>query len=515
MGFLSSLLPIAGAAVGNMIAPGIGGAIGGALGSAVGGSGSKQSGTSTATTQQQLDPRIQAMLFGTSGSNGLLSQYQSLLNTPQSDAAKAYAGAAGDYLTQYGSQGLGAINNAAMGLMSGSAAPQASPSAVAAPATSNAAMVSATPNVNTLLGSAAQTQAQEAAPVGAVVASQIKAPDQNNLSLAPAYQSMIYGNSAQNPYLTSSLQSAVDLTNASYQKNQKDLTNNLMRNILPSLRSNSVLAGQYGGSRQGIAEGNALSDYTNQLTNANTQLGLANSANTTGQQASSYENGQNRALTAMQGLGAQQYGVASENAGYQQQANITNAANQMNMDQFNANQQQQANNTNAGLQQQMSLANLSNGQQTNLANQNAALQTNLANAGYQQQTGLSNASNQQQANLTNAGYQQQTSLANLQALLQSQQQNNSAALGGAGLLGGLLSQASGTVNAQDNYGLARAQGVNSLLAPYLSANSSTSTSSPLYSNTTGNLLGGAMLGSQLKNLFGGTDGSGSVENYLI
>jgi hypothetical protein len=56
MGFLKSLAPIAGAVVGNMIAPGIGGQIGGALGGAIaggGGGGNVQGAYNTAAGQQQ------------------------------------------------------------------------------------------------------------------------------------------------------------------------------------------------------------------------------------------------------------------------------------------------------------------------------------------------------------------------------------------------------------------------------------------------------------------------------
>jgi hypothetical protein len=121
-----------------------------------------------------------------------------------------------------------------------------------------------------------------------------------------------------------SLQAGNDLTSAQFQKNQTDITNNLTRNVLPSIRGGAIAAGQYGGSRQGIAEGNALSDYTNQLTSANTQLGAANSANTANALAGAYENGQSRALAATQGLGAQQYGVAQENAQLGQASQFAN-----------------------------------------------------------------------------------------------------------------------------------------------------------------------------------------------
>lgn len=393
MGLLSSLAGIAAPIVGNMIAPGIGGVIGGALGGAISGSSSPSSLTST--NQNHLDPRIDGMLFGSSGQGGLLNQYQSYLNQPQSQALQQYGQTAGDYLNNYGGADMGAIRDAATGLMGGNAAPTANIGAYA-------------------------------------VGNQVQAPGQNNLNLSGAYDHMINGDAGANPYLTKSLQNAVDMTNASFQKNQTDLTNNLMRNVLPSLRSNSVLAGQYGGSRQGIAEGNALSDFTNQLTNANLQLGLGNSANTTGQQANAFNQGQDRALAAMQGLGAQQYGVAGQNAA------TKNAAEFMNV---------------------------GNVQQNGLANQQAQLTTNA--------------------------------------------QNNGAVLGGAGLLGGLSGQAYGAATNNQNYGINRATQVNGLLAPYLGANSSSTSSQPLYQNTAGNVLGGAMLGGQMSGLLGSLGGGSS------
>jgi hypothetical protein len=309
MGLLSSIASIAAPIAGTIFGGPAGGAIGGALGGLLGSSGSPSSLTST--NQNHLDPRIDSMLFGSNGQGGLLSQYQSYLNQPQSQALQNYGQVANDYLNNAGAKDMYDIRGAASNLMGGNSAPTANIGAYA-------------------------------------VGNQVQAPNQNNLDLSGAYNQMINGNAGANPYLTNSLQNAVDMTNASFQKNQTDLTNNLTRNILPSLRSNSVLAGQYGGSRQGIAEGNALSDFTNQLTNANLQLGLANSANTTGQQANAFNQGQDRALAATQGLGAQQYGVAGQNA------NTKNAAEFMNV---------------------------GNVQQNNLANQQAQLATNAQNNG--------------------------------------------------------------------------------------------------------------------------------------
>jgi hypothetical protein len=344
----------------------------------------------TITNQNQLDPRISGMLFGENGQDGLLKQYQGML--PLSQGQQAYQQSGNDYLSKYSGSDMGQVHDAAGRLLQG-----------------NSAALAGIPSY--------------------AVGNQIQAPSQNNIDLTPTYQSLLSG--GNNAALRDSLKFGTDLTSAQFQKNQTDLTNNLMRNVMPSIRSNSVLAGQYGGSRQGVAEGNALSDYTNQLTNANTQIGLANSANTTGQLANDYQQGQDRALSAAQGLGAQQYATAGQNAATKNAAEFMNVGNQFDASKFNA--------------------------------------------------GTVNAVNGQ---------------------------NNAAALGGAGLLSGLSGQAQGAANSD----VSRAQGVNGLLAPYLGANSSSTTNQPIYQNTGGNILGGALLGRGLFNAFGG-GGVASAADY--
>lgn len=399
--------------------------VGGLLGS----KGSSQSGTATTTQQNQLDPRIQAMLFGdgTSSNPGLLSKYQAYLDQPQSQGLQNYGQASNDYLTNYGSSNMGAIQGAAGGLMSGNSAPQMTSAAASIPSYA--------------------------------VGNKVQAPTQNGLDLTGSYQNLLSG--GDTTALNNSMNAAVNATNAGYNTNLTNLTNTLQRNVLPGIGQNAVLAGQYGGSRQGVAQGLAISDYTNQLNNANTQLAATNSANTTAQAANAYQQGQDRALAATQGLGAQQYGIASQNA------NTANAAEFMNVgNQFDASK------TNAAL-----------GQQAGLANQGAQLTTNA--------------------------------------------QNNGAAAVGAGLLGGLTSSAyTGATNDQ-NYNVNRAGQVNSLLAPYMSANSSSTSSQPIYQNGMGNFLGGALgmssllngsnsggLLSGLSGLFG-SSGSGAVANTLF
>jgi hypothetical protein len=389
MGFLSSLAGIAAPIAGTLLGGPAGGAIGGAIGGLLGSSGQPKS--TTSTTQQQLDPRIEQILFGGSNGNGpqagLLSQYQDLLNQPQNAQLGQYGQAAQNYLGTNGAADLGAIRGAANSLIGG----------------------------NTAVGASLPAYA---------VGNQIKAPAQNNIDLSSTFGTLLGGGNTD--ALMKSLQAGNALTNQQLAQSQASLTDNFQKTVLPSIRGGAIAAGQYGSSRQGIAEGNAIQGLTKQLNDQATQVSLANSANNANALAGAYENGQNRALSAAQGLSAQQYATAGQNANTANQAEFMNVGNSFDASKFNASTQNQVNQANAG---------------------------------------------------------------------------NAAA--GAGLLGGLLGQTYGVGNAQDNYGLTRAQGVNGLLAPYLSANSTTTSTQPLYQNTANNVLGGALGGLQLGGLLGG------------
>lgn len=483
------------------------GAIGGAAVATVGGAllskgGSSQSGTQTQTTQQVLDPRIQQMLFGdgtgTGAGQGLLSQYQGYLNQPQGAGTAAYGQQAQDFLKNNAGGITGQLQGAATGLLGGGISAPQSQAAQAQGAQAQMApqMQAAQSNGNNgragILWNAGET----------ANAASVNAPPQNNTDLTGAYNKFVNGDAGANPYLTGALQAGVDATNAGYNKNVNTLTDQLQRNVLPGIRSNSVLAGQYGGTRQGIAEGNAIGDFTRQLNDNNAQLAATNSANTTGAQAQAFNQGQDRALAATQGLGAQQYGVAGQNAAMQQAANMQTSAqkqqanlqNQMTGNQtaqFDATQSQQNNQFNAGLLQQAAQA-----------NQGATQQNNQFNAGLQQQTGQ-----------YNAGLQQQTGLANQTSQLQTNGLNSNNTLGGMAGLSGLLASQYGAAQGQDNYGINRAGQVNGLLAPYLSANGGSTSSAPLYQNQGANILGGATAGLGLFNGLKGAS-SGSYGGFL-
>ncbi len=428
MGFLKDLVGIAAPIAGTIIGGPVGGAIGGALGGLASGSGQPKAQTST--TQQQLDPRISQMLFGNGGSDkGLLAQYQGMLNQPRSQAGQNFATANEGYLNGYGGADLDASRYAAYRAMQGNQAPTMQ----AAQATGGYATIPAY-----------------------AVGEKVNAPGQNNLDLTGSYNSLVNGAPGANPYLTGAIQKGINQSSAAFGNmlaDQKSATQDLLGNI----RGGAIAAGQYGGSRQALAEGKAIDSFNTNTSRAAAQFGQNNTDAAVAAQAGAYNSDRDRQLAATQGLSGQQYGVAQQEAGYAQQAQMQNVQNSFDASKTNANMYQQNNQFNAGLQQQ-----------AGLANQQSQLTTNA--------------------------------------------QNNGQLLGGAGLLSGLLGQASGQVNANDNWGLNRAQGVNSLLAPYLGANSSTTNSQPLYSNSTGNALGGAMLGANLSSLFGGGTDYSAIRN---
>lgn len=386
------------------------------IGGLLGGSGSKQSGTANTntTTTHKLDPRMDAMLFGSSNGGGpqtgLLSRYQGMLDQQQNDSLQRFSNTNANYLDWMGAADMGNMRNAALGMMNGNAAP-----------TMQAAGLNNAPAY--------------------AVGSTVKAPSQNNLDLSGSYNSLINGPAGANPHLMGAIQKGINQSTNAFQDMQRGATQNLMENIMPGIRSNSVLAGQYGGSRQGIAEGRALGDFATGMTQAMGRFGQNNTDAAVAAQAGAYDADRNRQLAATQGLGAQQYGVAHQNA-----------ANEMAAQMMNVNQH--------------------------------------------------NATNEAQANRNQAA-----NLANMQSQLTTNAQNASGALGGAGLLGGLLSGVTGNLNAQDNRGINRAAQVNSLIAPYINANSTTTSngSQPLYENRGAGFMGGALIGDRL---FGGGNQAG-------
>jgi hypothetical protein len=231
----------------------------------------------------KLDPRVTGMLYGPDGTTGqgLIDRYQGLLDTPQNAGLDIYGHAGDNYVGKFGAYDMEQQRGAA----------------------------------NTLMGG------------GGFAAPQVVAPSQNGIDLKPAYERFINGAPGDNPFLTKAIGSGIDMSKAAFTQQQDDSTKNLLENILPSIRSGAVMAGGYGGSRQGVAEGNALGQFAKEQERSLTNFGLGNTNAAVGAQSQAYDTDSNRALSATQGLGAQQYGVAQQDAQLKAQANALTSAN--------------------------------------------------------------------------------------------------------------------------------------------------------------------------------------------
>lgn len=144
-----------------------------------------------------------------------------------------------------------------------------------------------------------------------------------------AMQKMLSGR-PDNPYL----QQQIDAMS-------KNMARNVNENVMPGLRSEALASGQYGGSRQGIAEGLAMSRMNQDLAPAITNL-----------LGGSYENAQNRMFGTASQLNDQAFQNANtfNNQSFQN-ANL-NADRNMNTQQFNANLGLQNNNQEMQRQEQ-------------------------------------------------------------------------------------------------------------------------------------------------------------------
>lgn len=132
---------------------------------------------------------------------------------------------------------------------------------------------------------------------------------QGQLDPTKSLSGLLSGN-VNNPYLQ---QQASAMT--------RNLTRNLNENVMPGLRSEALASGQYGGSRQGIAEGLAASRLNQDLAPALTSMF-----------GGAHENAQQRMYGAATGLNEQAGNNATNNANRQLQA-----------DQFNSNLELQNN----------------------------------------------------------------------------------------------------------------------------------------------------------------------------
>ncbi len=235
------------------------------------------------------------------------------------------------------------------------------------------------------------------------------------------------------------------------------MSQNFNEQVMPGLRNEAVAAGQYGSSRQGIAEGLAT-------------RGLAQSMGD--MSANMYNNAYNTAQQNMYGTANNMAGLglnnAQANANRSLTADTTNAANQLNTQQFNAN---------LGLQ---------NNAQT--------LQNNQFNARQM------NAGNQFNANL---GLQNNT-----QAMQLAQQQLANRAQGlnilgtGNALQDQNYQQSLGLLDAPNQYNWNNLNRYASIVTPGAGIGGQSSSTAPNNTNPLAGALGGALAGAQLASMTG-------------
>jgi hypothetical protein len=185
------------------------------------------------------------------------------------------------------------------------------------------------------------TQLQSVGPVGAQSVDLTNArASQGVLDPTRSLKSLLSGN-VVNPFLQQQSQAMIG-----------DLTRNLQTNVLPSIRSDAMNSGQFGGSRQGIAEGLAMSRMNQDLAPALTNLF-----------GGAFESAQNRMMGTANMLNDQAVGNATNNVNRDLQAQMFNADLAM-----RGNEQQMQNN-------QLNLGNRMQGQ--NMLGQGMGLQNQL------------------------------------------------------------------------------------------------------------------------------------------
>jgi hypothetical protein len=400
----------------------------------------------------KIDPRIEAMLYGTGGTTrqlkagaipttekidgvtrqfysdddyetvtnkGLLGSAMDYLNKPQSAGLQAAGRAAESDLMNYYGMDQATLRSGIERLMGGQTAPQMSAASAGAPetamgaygtarttalptaydvtnagaATTNAATATAAPRMEAATGKAAT-----------VGSTSINAPSQNQIDLRGNFENFLNAESGANPFLTGAIQKGINQSKNAFQDLQTDATRNLTENVLGNIRGGAIASGGYGGSRQGIAELGALRDFNTQMSRAAERFGQGNTDAAVAAQAGQYGQDQANKLSAMMGLSGQQYGLASQQAQMAQQAALAVAQ----------------------MAQQMQLANMANKQQAGQIDVGNQQQTNLFNAANQQQANLANTANQQQANLFNAGNANEAARTQYGGLLSTNQANTAA-----------------------------------------------------------------------------------------
>lgn len=469
MSGIGKTLGTIGGGVGGFMLGGPAGAMAGASlgGSLLGGGDTKQSGTSTTTATSAPWAGVQPYLLGTSQKNadgtttqtpGLYQDAQKLYQgsrwTPQMQglAGQQYGAIAGRTPGQ-----LGQINALGQGLLGGQYDPNVQ----------RVGNIAGAPQITAAPYRAAQAGAAQAGGPDAIRAGYV-APTDAFRSLGGADPTQSIQQMLSGRVNTSALDPVVN--NA-----MRRMSDNFNEQVMPGINQGAVAAGQYGGSRQGIAQGLAAKGLA--LAQGDTAANLYNNAFNTAQ-SNMYGTANN-----MAGLGLSN---AQGNANRDLAAQTANASNQLATQQFNAGALNNMSQFNAGAQNSASQFN---------AGQNLAAQT--ANAG--------NTLASQQFN-ANLGLQN-----NSQAMALSQQQLANRLqglnLGQAGnqLTDQAYQQQLGLLQAPNSYDWQNLGQYNSLLTGGAQLGGTQTQSNPYYTNPVGNALG---LASSAMGLYSGAKNVG-------
>lgn len=248
------------------------------------------------------------------------------------------------------------------------------------------------------------------------------------------------------------------------------MTESFNESVMPGINQGAIAAGQYGGSRQGVAQGlaakglaNALSDTSANMYNQAFQQSEQNRINTANNLASlglnNAQQNASRDITAQQTNAAalnamNQFNASNElqrqmanaaagnqsdqfnagtandfaqfNAVNAMDANKFNAANQNNMAQFNTTNAMDANRFNAGAQNDFSQFNIANNNANNQFNAGAQNNMTQFNAGNDLQRQLANMGATNDMNQFNLGNQLDLSKFNASALNDTSRMNTAA-----------------------------------------------------------------------------------------
>lgn len=268
---------------------------------------------------------------------------------------------------------------------------------------------------------------------------------------------------------------------------------NLGRNILPTVRSGAQAVGGFGGSRQGVVEANVLNDASREMANAITSMYYGDYNNAMNRQLQKYQTDSNFDL----GLGQLALGNKSADNQYSLGLGQLALGNKTADNNFNLGQGQLSN--------QMTLGKMNDA--TNRYQSDNSLEAARLGAN----ASMSNAATSANAamNAANNNYNLGMRQADLSELGLSNQMFSSMMQGLAGLGTGLYGTGTTQQNAPWNT-LAQFTGSMSGFTPF----GQTQTSG----GTAGQMMGGALAGAQLGNMFSGNSdpyklvNSGGVQN---